>query len=85
MRLRLKVLVGATVAALAVALPSGTAVADKVKTCSVTTEPAAPNDNAQGTPWTTTTVETQTSACNSASDTGETTTSTTVNGGGHPK
>ena len=49
------------------------------KTCGTTQ--TSPNDNAQGTPFTTT--ETQTSACNSNSDTGATT--TTVNGGGHPK
>ena len=55
------------------------ALGNNVKTCGSTA--TSPNDNAQGTPWTTT--ETQTSACNSNSDTGSTT--TTVNGGGHPK
>jgi hypothetical protein len=49
------------------------------KTCSTTQ--TSPNNNAQGTPFTTT--QTQTSACNSNSDTGSQT--TTVNGGGHPK
>jgi len=69
------------VAAVAVGLtvPAGTASADKVKVCS--TEETSPNNNAQGTPFITT--ETQTSSCNSASDTGETT--TTTNRGGHPK
>jgi hypothetical protein len=75
--------VGAILAVAAVAVgltvPAGTAVADKVKDCG--TEETSPNNNAQGTPFITT--ETQTSACNSNSDTGETL--TTTNRGGHPK
>ena len=85
MHLRLKVLVGATVAALAVALPSGTAVADKVKDCGTTETATSPNDNAQGTPFVTTETETQTAACNSNSDTGEVIVTETTNRGGHPK
>jgi hypothetical protein len=71
--------IGAILVVGALALTPAGAMGAKVKTCSVTQ--TSPNDNAQGTPFTTT--ETQTSACNSNSDTGATT--TTVNGGGHPK
>jgi hypothetical protein len=66
-------------AAAALLVPASPGLADKVKTCGTTA--TSPNNNAVGTPFTTT--ETQTSSCNSNSDTGETT--TTVNGGGHPK
>jgi hypothetical protein len=72
-------IIGAALVAGAVALTPASALADNVKTCSVSQ--TSPNSNAQGTPFTTT--QTQTSSCNSSSDTGSTT--TTVNGGGHPK
>jgi hypothetical protein len=56
-----------------------------MKTCNVTLGPASPNENAQGMPWTTTTVETKTAAYNSNSDSGEVITTVTTNGGGHVK
>jgi hypothetical protein len=65
--------------ALAITVVAGPASADKVKDCGTTA--TSPNSTAQGTPFVTTT--TQTSACNSNSDTGQTT--TTTNRGGHPK
>jgi hypothetical protein len=76
--MRRKALAALLAAGLLSALP-GAATADKVKDCGTTA--TSPNDNGQGTPFVTT--ETQTASCNSASDTGETT--TTTNRGGHPK
>jgi hypothetical protein len=75
--------------ALALTVPSGSAVADKTKDCGTTTEATTAGGsgggNGNNAQWTDTTTTTQTSSCNSNSDTGLTTTSTTTNGGGHPK
>jgi len=79
MSLRRK-MAGILAAALAVgALAATPASADKVKVCD--TGSTSPNEQAQGEPFVTT--ETQTSACNSQSDTGEVI--LTTNRGGHPK
>jgi len=75
---------GILAAALAIgALAAAPASADKVKVCDTTTE--ATESNGVGTPFIAITTETQTSSCNSASDTGETTTTVVTNRGGHPK
>jgi hypothetical protein len=81
---RSKAVFGGVLVAVALAVPSGSAFADKTKDCG-TTDTAAGGSGGSGNgnnaQWETST--TQTAACNSSSDTGLTT--TTNNGGGHPK